>query len=376
MEQQAELQVAHETLRAVIERVSELKETDCLVPEILSILARSFTPGCCGYYENGEDGRVYLRFWHEHSVVQSAQDWIKNDPSKALELGFLAEGFELPEDYLGVPPDQLVQPVVIDHERGTSRPDWDEIALKVNRTQELVVPLLSNGRSRGSFILYRGKGQPFRASDISLAQTLAQQLTLATIASELATSSRLRAVQAERQRMLGEIHDNVAQLLLLIVLKLRDLGQSLHHPGVGESLALAERALQELRQQVSASAQPTLTQELQDLAECLPSPWSAQLSISGDPSRISERSSRVLLRVAQEAIQNALRHSSGQRLMLGLGVTAREAEFSCSDDGPVNEPFSPGFGLNNMRRRLEEAGGTLGIDSGPNGFRIQARIPL
>jgi signal transduction histidine kinase len=89
----------------------------------------------------------------------------------------------------------------------------------------------------------------------------------------------------------------------------------------------------------------------------------------------------VLVRTAQEALTNAQKHASATVIALSLSVEAGAYLLTCADDGrgPSGEP-SPAvqshFGLDNLRARAGELGGTIdlgGSDSG--GAVLRLRLP-
>jgi signal transduction histidine kinase len=86
----------------------------------------------------------------------------------------------------------------------------------------------------------------------------------------------------------------------------------------------------------------------------------------------------ALYRIAQEAINNAIRHSRGKHLKISVGCEHDAAVMQIRDDGAGFQPdLAPqgGMGLENMKARAQALGGQLTIDSRPGATRITARIP-
>jgi signal transduction histidine kinase len=88
-----------------------------------------------------------------------------------------------------------------------------------------------------------------------------------------------------------------------------------------------------------------------------------------------------LFRIAQEALQNATKHSGARSIRIVLAGTPRELSLSVSDDGngmaPRNDQVSGGLGITGMRERLILVGGSLSIKGIPGeGSRVSAHIPL
>jgi signal transduction histidine kinase len=86
----------------------------------------------------------------------------------------------------------------------------------------------------------------------------------------------------------------------------------------------------------------------------------------------------VLLRVLQESLTNVIRHAHSRNIEVSLEVTEEYVDLHVADDGRGFDPRedSFGFGMNSMRQRLENVGGSLTVDSEPGlGTRVRAHIP-
>ncbi|WP_156801653.1 sensor histidine kinase [Corynebacterium mastitidis] len=93
---------------------------------------------------------------------------------------------------------------------------------------------------------------------------------------------------------------------------------------------------------------------------------------SGLPAEVST----TLLRVAQEALTNVVRHAHATRARLTLARWDAEIALDVYDDGTGFDPASArGYGLPGIRARLDELGGGLHIDSSPRGTVVAARVP-
>jgi signal transduction histidine kinase len=90
-----------------------------------------------------------------------------------------------------------------------------------------------------------------------------------------------------------------------------------------------------------------------------------------------------LLRIAQEAIANALRHAAPSHIRVSLRFAAATIELMVEDDGrgiaapsSTQEGSSPGMGLAGMRRRARRLGGELSVESQPGrGTTVRLSIP-
>ncbi len=106
--------------------------------------------------------------------------------------------------------------------------------------------------------------------------------------------------------------------------------------------------------------------------------------VAGTYRPLSPKTEAELLRIAQEAVTNAVRHAKPSQIALELRFGARDLEMTIQDDGCDRRhphPLSAGpeghFGLTGMRERAAQIGGTLVIESAPGrGTRVTASVPL
>lgn len=85
-----------------------------------------------------------------------------------------------------------------------------------------------------------------------------------------------------------------------------------------------------------------------------------------------------LVRILQEAVSNVIKHAGATTVTVTLALGRDDLRMSIADNGRgIGEEAlgHPGHGLNNMRRRAEETGGALRIDSGPAGTSIEVHVP-
>ena len=84
----------------------------------------------------------------------------------------------------------------------------------------------------------------------------------------------------------------------------------------------------------------------------------------------------VLLRGAQEALNNVRRHAAASAVSVRLSVVDDAVRLSVRDDGDGFDPdHATGFGLRGMRSRAEQVGGTLSVRSGPSGTELTLEVP-
>lgn len=123
---------------------------------------------------------------------------------------------------------------------------------------------------------------------------------------------------------------------------------------------------------------------LQQLAGRVPDAAGIDVTVeSAADLSLPPESSRDLYRIAQEALNNVLKHASARHVRITLGRAPREqAELLIEDDGigmsdAEISGIDGGIGLRTMQHRAEIAGGELRIERrGSNGTRILCRIPI
>jgi signal transduction histidine kinase len=231
--------------------------------------------------------------------------------------------------------------------------------------------------------------QPYTASHRRLLTRLAAQLGLAYDIHNLALE-RVRAVAAERNRMARELHDTFAQGFAGISLHLESAGALIApEPETAEehvrqaqmlarmSLAEARRSVHDLRSADDSSHD--LPHALRELARILSTPaLRIEVSVRGD-IRIPEPMSRALLRIAQESVSNAIKHSGASLIAIDLSAASGRIRLSVSDNGAgfdTDLPLPQGsFGLIGMRERAAEIGASLEILSA-SGVTVHATIEV
>ena len=215
---------------------------------------------------------------------------------------------------------------------------------------------------------------------------------------DLAQAQHTAGVLAERERLAREIHDTLAQGLSSIQLLLRAAERAL--PGRPDAAARHVEAarqaavdnIAEARRFVAALAPPALEgTTLADALERLCVTTSARHRITarshltGDPVQLPTAHEVALLRIAQSALANTVRHAHATSAEVSLSYCGDQVALTVVDDGtgfdpdqlPMPDPESGGFGLAAMRARVHALGGTLAVESVPgHGTALAARLPL
>lgn len=219
-------------------------------------------------------------------------------------------------------------------------------------------------------------------------QVLEQDAHLLRSSSLLRHQERRIAIDAERQRLLRDMHDGVGGMLthLLLEVRARRLGQD----GIEQELQLAVDDLRNIASAIDAGNEP-----IDEALAMFHERMAARLSRSGiafdwrcalpiPAPGIDARQLLSLYRLLQEGIANALRHADASRIELAAEAAGSDAiAIMLSDDGVGFEPArangSPGEGrgLANMHRRAGQMGGRLLIESEPGrGTRLVLSVAL
>ncbi|MFE1733449.1 sensor histidine kinase [Streptomyces bacillaris] len=213
---------------------------------------------------------------------------------------------------------------------------------------------------------------------------------------ELAEAERTAGTLAERERLAREIHDTLAQGLSSIQLLLRAAERTL--PGDAPATAhvraareAAQANLAEARSFVRALTPPdlehgSLAAALERLCARTTGPGlTVRFAVSGTPVELPTPYEVALLRTAQSALANTVRHAEAGRAEITLSFMDTSVALDVVDDGrgfdlaavPVDERGDGGFGLPAMRSRAATLGGTLSVESAPGqGTALAVTLPV
>lgn len=205
--------------------------------------------------------------------------------------------------------------------------------------------------------------------------------------------SALRAAEDERQRIARELHDDTAQRLAALLVRLRVIGRT-------DDSEERDRQLEEAREEIQESAEsvrriarglrpPILDEDgvigairshLSDLEEAYA--LDMKLEVPNAPPRLSSDSELALYRIVQEAMANVVRHAGASFVRVEVNAADGRLVATVEDDGRGFDPTTSiqkgrGLGLVGMRERARNAGGRLTIDSEMGkGTRIQVEMPI
>ena len=233
---------------------------------------------------------------------------------------------------------------------------------------------------------------------ISLGESLATLVAIGVQNVNLYRQREELAAAGERNRLARDIHDGVAQSLYMLSLHLESCAEQVEagpaslKERLEGALSLCRSALWETRQYILdeehlLSKDGRLKEALGNLVQesraigALP----IQLSVSGEERDLPLGVRTALYRVVQEAIANAYKHARASQIIVRLEYHSHVVGVQVEDNGvgflyqgedEAGPALGRGHGLHNMRRRVEELGGTFEIVTGPGkGVRAVASVP-
>jgi signal transduction histidine kinase len=258
----------------------------------------------------------------------------------------------------------------------------------------LGVPIAARGDIIAAFYLTDCEGaEEFSAEDQRLIEMLAAHAAVAIENARLLERSRELNIIEERNRLARELHDAVSQKLFGLVLNaeaaatLLDRDPAAAADQVARLGELAQEALGELRGLIFELRPASLEQEglaatLRKHVDMLERVHGreVELRISG-AARTAPESEGEVLRIAQEALNNALRHADAERIELRLQGRDGRLTLTVADDGVGFDPAAPGLrsrrlGLTSMEERARALGGSLAVVSRPgDGTTVTLEVP-
>lgn len=257
----------------------------------------------------------------------------------------------------------------------------------------LGVPIVAREGVIGAFYLTEKTGDSaFTGEDEQLIELLAAHASIAITNARLYERSHELSILSERNRLALDLHDAVSQKLFSLVLTAEAAGTLIERDPVAAGRqvnklkTLAQQALDELRSLIFELRPPDLERDglygaLRKHVDVLRRLEPAQIALElGDDSPADPARDREILRIAQEALQNALRHAQAEHVTLRLRTDDGRLLLEVEDDGTGFDPSSPGLrstrlGLTSMEERAQRLDGSLEIDSAPGAgttVRLQA----
>ncbi len=242
----------------------------------------------------------------------------------------------------------------------------------------LGAPIRAEGNILGVISISDPGEIQFSVEEVVLLETIASQIGISVESARLRKRSEKAAILEERQRLARDLHDSVTQSLF-----------SLNMMAEGCRLSAAQASQQQIVNwfsELGASAQQALKDMRLLLYELRPSTIEhdglvtalhrrldavegrsgvkSRFRVEGDPRRLSILEEHELYHIAQEALNNALKHAQATVIEVRLMVGTRSVKMEIRDDGigfEADQIETEGMGLANMAERAKRIGGNLEI---------------
>ncbi|HTT43894.1 MAG TPA: sensor histidine kinase [Steroidobacteraceae bacterium] len=391
--------VRRERERAAEERVTELAKANAVIGTNLERLA-----GATDLHSFM--GHMLLEATRQFEAVSGVVIVLKDSLQEWRIVAHVRDGQLAQPTYAGSVPvngsvftarfGELREPVYLDVAHDTNE-IWPGL-LAFHRSESaqgtVVYPLVFGGRNVGYLALtFQRHAEEVLRSGLLLA--LVQQATLAVQLTRLAYSAKESAVLMERARIGQEIHDGLAQAFTGILLQLGAVEEFPSCKKRGSELALTLSRIRELARDGLAEARRSvmalrldqtrragLELALRQLADRSTVPGGVTCTFDGGglATGLRPEHEHELLRIAQEAVSNAVRHAHPRAVRISMTDEQQHWTLAVADDG-IGMQQRPelsarlGFGLASMRQRAGAIGGEWQIDSEPGvGTRVSVRM--
>ncbi len=287
------------------------------------------------------------------------------------------------------------EPLLLSNGTGASLEESGPLIHTLQMTNLLLAPLRVEGRIVGLLILARPPEVSFTVREISLVASIADQIGL-SVWSEHLRQETLRL--EERQRIARDLHDAVTQSLYgMVVLteaghvQLQELDLSPEPRDVLTQLlrtigTTARQAIKEMRLFIHQLQPPVLREQglvgaLHQRLATVEGRANVDARLLADETlQVPLAVERALYQIAQEGLNNALRHAQASMVTVYWGREGGHAVLEVRDDGCGFDPDhipDPGMGLENMRRRAEAIGAALKIIAVPGGgTRVRVTVEV
>jgi nitrate/nitrite-specific signal transduction histidine kinase len=287
------------------------------------------------------------------------------------------------------------EPLLIDDLAQDARVIHTDAAEHVRGRSYMGVPMCIKNRVLGVLSVVSERGHFFEPEEVDLLRTIADQVGVAVENARLYEQAEQLAVMEERQRLARELHDSVTQSLYSVNLMaetarrtavLGDLERTRYL--IDRSGEMARQALKEMRLLVyelrpAALAQEGLVGALQQRIDTVEgrAGVKSRLLVEGDPSRLPPSVEMSFYRIAQEALNNSLKHAEATEVTVSVEIGAENAILIIEDNGKGFEPSiareQGGIGLRSMRERSEQLAGRFTLHSSlGEGAVVRVCLPL
>jgi signal transduction histidine kinase len=256
----------------------------------------------------------------------------------------------------------------------------------------LGVPIMAGGEVVAALYLAAKEGAAeFTGADQELIETLAGHAALAVVNAQRQERLRELSIVEERTRIARDLHDSVTQSLFSLTLAAESAatvaaGDARMAPHLDRVRELSQSALAELRALTETLLPPDVDRE--GIGDALRKRVALLRAVHDLPIDLKVRGrggsravEREVLKVANEAIGNALAHAAPGSIRVELDIGRERLRLRVADDGRGFDladarRVSRRLGLTSMRERAEALGGSLAIDTAPGaGTTVTLEVP-
>ncbi len=203
----------------------------------------------------------------------------------------------------------------------------------------------------------------------------------------------LRTQEAERMRVAGELHDDVAPMVVMVKYMIEDAQARLARGAGDEAAEVMHGAASRLRdvlselRRISTDLRPRLLDDLglgptlqwycRGFEDACPS-LTVRCRISVEERDIPDDLKLEVFRIVQEALSNVAQHANAHRVSVSLVRLGDELRLAIDDDGVGFDParvaeHGRGLGLHAVRKRIDATGGEFALETAPHrGTRLNA----
>lgn len=269
----------------------------------------------------------------------------------------------------------------------------------------LRLPLTYQGQSLGALeVAQRSPGEAFSVADRRLLEDLARQIGIAahtvTLADELQRSREaiITSREEERRRLRRDLHDGLGAQLAALIMQTNTIRSQLHRDPVAAEHDLIElraelrTAIDDVRRLVQGLRPPALDElglagatraRLDRIGGRFTDPdgpgFQVRLNVQEPMSSLPAAVEVAALRIIDEAITNVVRHANARTVTVTMEITDGTLAITVADDGVGFDlaRVEPGIGLQSMRDRARELGGTWSVAPGADGTGtvVHAELP-
>lgn len=276
------------------------------------------------------------------------------------------------------------------------------------RVSRLCVPARApDDGCTGVLAVHSRTHREFAAAELEVAQRVADlvglRVQLTQVGAAMASyrqgwdglvAATVAAQEAERRRVAGDLHDGVTQALAGMTfhlsaaeLALADGELAYVREQVRAARSAADVAFGEARSAISGLHSPVLDDlglaaGLASMARAVPN---LEVEVEARDIVLAEHVATSLFRIAQEAVQNVVKHADANKAVVRLVKHGRTVVLSITDDGrgfeasgpPAHSPARSRYGLVGMAERIQLIGGRLSITSRPGeGTTVEVVVPI